>query len=129
MIGTALREILGQDAAVGALLGVGNDLRIYPLDAGNDPPHPYGIYQILTDRNERTKVCDHREATAVITVYTESYADVVQISKAIQSALDRYEGTAAGLSFRLMLVEEISDLYSEHPDLYGRNIRLTAKLN
>lgn len=95
LVGIAIYSILRDDAPVGALIGN----RIYPNVATRRSTFPFVVYQVTgdepTDTKDGVSVLD--ENAILVMCFSKTYEEASNIADAVRTALDRVNGTYAGV--------------------------------
>lgn len=97
----ALYAILGANALVTALLGSGDNLRVYPDRAPDDVGAvDYVVYQLITgesDQDHESAASTTRQRWQFDCISHTSAAAAKNLAKRVRDALHGYAGTAAGV--------------------------------
>lgn len=97
----ALYAILGADADVTALLGSGDNLRVYPDRAPDDVGAvDYVVYQLITgesDQSHESAASMSRERWQLDCISHTSAAAAKTLAKRVRTALHGYAGTIASV--------------------------------
>ena len=95
LVGIAIYSILRDDAPVGALIGN----RIYPNVATRKAEFPFVVYQVTGDSPTDIKdgVSPLDENAILVMCFSKTYEEASNIADAVRTALDRVNGTYAGV--------------------------------
>ena len=106
----AVRDLMKNDVALGALLGAGDAMRVYPVEAGDEADLPYVIYHQLEEQFTTSKDGNVSEDWALmVTIHAldpGAYMTASRICRLTRRALDRKASDVlddAGDTFRLRL--------------------------
>lgn len=115
--GTAIYNLLKDDAGVGAIIGD----KIYPGIIPDNVAYPAVRYTELTQRFDETK--DGPIATGEhsfeVHIYSYEYAQAHRLATAIKTALDWYNGTVNNVAIeRIRLVDQSDDPFQDEKELF-----------
>jgi hypothetical protein len=113
---TGVIQILKAAAGVTAIVGSGDNARIYPLERPQGTAIPAIIVRSLSDEPEDTKDGAATFTNTTIGVYSQAstYGGALALAAAVRTALDRASGTYGG--------EEIDTIFYQDQDTYKLEI-------
>ena len=120
MLGKALYDLLSTDAGVSALVST----RIFPAIMEQGVTMPALCYTIIggTKVAALTQDTDIAETLVQIDCYAETYPAVRDLHQAVLTALQRYEGTNAGIVIDDIVVEDEQDIREEDTKLFRTSV-------
>lgn len=121
--GKAIYGILAADATVTGLLGAGNALRVYPIQAPQNASLPYVVYTKVANDPQDTKdgqPVDHIRMQ--VDVYAATYASLENVSKAVDDALNLYSGTINTVIVDEIRFETENDTVEEEETFYRNSV-------
>lgn len=115
--GTAIRNLLVNDADVGAIIGD----RIHPGIAPENVPYPLAIYSELTQSFDESKdgPIPTGNHSFEVHIYSYEYPQCQRIATAIKAALDWYTGTVNTVAInRIRFVDQSDDPFQSEKELF-----------
>lgn len=115
--GTAIYQLLRDDAAVGQVIGN----KIYPTIAPDKVAYPFATYGEFSRRTIPTKdgnipTGDH---DFDVDIYSYEFAQAQRISKAIEDVLDDYSGTINTVEIKkIRLVDQKTDSFEDKKNIF-----------
>jgi hypothetical protein len=128
-VGKAIYSILGADATVTGLLGSGNALRVYPIQAPQNAALPFVVYTKVANDPQDTKdgqAVDHIRIQ--IDVYASTYSNLEDVSAAVDGALNLYRGTANGVVVDEIRYETENDTVEEDETFYRNSVDYLVRI-
>lgn len=109
------------DGAVTALVGSGDDARIYPVLLPQDPTYPAVTYQRVSGArlHNLAGTAGFAMPRLSINCWSRTYGEAKSLAAAIRASLDGFDGTLATIRATIKIVNEI-DLPEQEPkpDVY-----------
>ena len=122
-IGKVIYNILSNDSNVAPLVTTSGNLRIFPsrYNFPTDVKLPYITYQMFGDEPNNTKngVSTYDYVRVQISIYHNSYADMVTLAGHIRTALDYVTGTYSGVVVDKIFYQDQNELYDDSAGSIG----------
>jgi hypothetical protein len=122
-IGKVIYNILSNDSNVAPLVTTSGNLRIFPsrYNFPTDVKLPYITYQMFGDEPNNTKngVSTYDYVRVQISIYHNSYADMVTLAGHIRTALDYVSGTYSGVVVDKIFYQDQNELYDDSAGSIG----------
>ena len=122
-IGKVIYNILSNDSNVAPLVTTSGNLRIFPsrYNFPTDVKLPYITYQMFGDEPNNTKngVSTYDYVRLQISIYHNSYADMVTLAGHIRTALDYVSGTYSGVVVDKIFYQDQNELYDDSAGSIG----------
>lgn len=97
--GKAIYGILSNAASVTAVVGTGDNCRVYPLIAPQEKRFPYIVYTVVSIDPDDSKdgVSKLDNFIVQVSCFGENYNQTATLAGNVRTALDRYTGTINGV--------------------------------
>ena len=122
-IGKVIFNILSNDSNVAPLVTTSGNLRILPsrYNFPNDVKLPYITYQMFADEPNNTKngVSTYDYVRVQISIYHNSYADMITLAGHVRTALDYVSGTYSGVVVDKIFYQDQNELYDDSAGSIG----------
>ena len=122
-IGKVIYNILSNDSNVAPLVTTSGNLRIFPsrYNFPTDVKLPYITYQMFGDEPNNTKngVSTYDYVRVQISIYHNSYADMVTLAGHVRTALDYVSGTYSGVVVDKIFYQDQNELYDDSAGSIG----------
>ena len=122
-IGKVIYNILSNDSNVAPLVTTNGNLRIVPsrYNFPTDVKLPYITYQMFADEPNNTKngVSTYDYVRVQISIYHNSYADMVTLAGHVRTALDYVSGTYSGVVVDKIFYQDQNELYDDSAGSIG----------
>jgi len=122
-IGKVIYNILSNDSNVAPLVTTSGNLRIFPsrYNFPTDVKLPYITYQMFGDEPNNTKngVSTYDYLRVQISIYHNSYADMVTLAGHVRTALDYVSGTYSGVVVDKIFYQDQNELYDDSAGSIG----------
>jgi len=122
-IGKVIYNILSNDSNIAPLVTTSGNLRIFPsrYNFPTDVKLPYITYQMFGDEPNNTKngVSTYDYVRVQISIYHNSYADMVTLAGHIRTALDYVSGTYSGVVVDKIFYQDQNELYDDSAGSIG----------
>jgi hypothetical protein len=122
-IGKVIYNILSNDSNVAPLVTTSGNLRIFPsrYNFPTDVKLPYITYQMFGDEPNNTKngVSTYDYVRVQISIYHNSYADMITLAGHIRTALDYVSGTYSGVVVDKIFYQDQNELYDDSAGSIG----------
>ena len=122
-IGKVIYNILSNDSNVAPLVTTSGNLRIYPsrYNFPTDVKLPYITYQMFGDEPNNTKngVSTYDYVRVQISIYHNSYADMITLAGHVRTALDYVSGTYSGVVVDKIFYQDQNELYDDSAGSIG----------
>ena len=122
-IGKVIYNILSNDSNVAPLITTSGNLRIFPsrYNFPTDVKLPYITYQMFGDEPNNTKngVSTYDYVRVQISIYHNSYADMVTLAGHVRTALDYVSGTYSGVVVDKIFYQDQNELYDDSAGSIG----------
>ena len=122
-IGKVIYNILSNDSNVAPLVTTNGNLRIFPsrYNFPTDVKLPYITYQMFADEPNNTKngVSTYDYVRVQISIYHNSYADMVTLAGHVRTALDYVSGTYSGVVVDKIFYQDQNELYDDSDGSIG----------
>jgi len=122
-IGKVIYNILSNDSNVAPLVTSSGNLRIFPsrYNFPTDVKLPYITYQMFGDEPNNTKngVSTYDYVRVQISIYHNSYADMITLAGHIRTALDYVSGTYSGVVVDKIFYQDQNELYDDSAGSIG----------
>ena len=122
-IGKVIYNILSNDSNVAPLVTISGNLRIFPsrYNFPTDVKLPYITYQMFGDEPNNTKngVSEYDYVRVQISIYHNSYADMVTLAGHVRTALDYVSGTYSGVVVDKIFYQDQNELYDDSAGSIG----------
>ena len=122
-IGKVIYNILSNDSNVAPLVTASGNLRIFPsrYNFPTDVKLPYITYQMFADEPNNTKngVSTYDYVRVQISIYHNSYADMVALAGHVRTALDYVSGTYSGVVVDKIFYQDQNELYDDSAGSIG----------
>ena len=100
---------------------INSSVSIYPKVAPQGASGTYAVYHVIsttpTDVKERTSVSDVYRVQ--ISIYADTYSDLMTASDTIRGLIDKYKGTVATVPIQLIRFENQIDGFDIDSDKYS----------
>ena len=116
-IGKVVYNILSNNASISNLITTDSNTRIFP-SRYNFPKNvklPYITYQMVSDDPNNTKngVSTYDYVIVQISIYHNSYSDMITLAGLVRTALDYVSGTYNGVIVDKIFYENQNELYDD----------------
>ena len=122
-IGKVIYNILSNDSNVAPLITTSGNLRIFPsrYNFPTDVKLPYITYQMFGDEPNNTKngVSTYDYVRVQISIYHNSYADMITLAGHVRTALDYVSGTYSGVVVDKIFYQDQNELYDDSAGSIG----------
>ena len=122
-IGKVIYNVLSNDSNVAPLVTTSGNLRIFPsrYNFPTDVKLPYITYQMFGDEPNNTKngVSTYDYVRVQISIYHNSYADMVTLAGHVRTALDYVSGTYSGVVVDKIFYQDQNELYDDSAGSIG----------
>ena len=122
-IGKVIYNILSNDSNVAPLVTTSGNLRIFPsrYNFPTDVKLPYITYQMFGDEPNNTKngVSTYDYVRVQISIYHNSYADMITLAGHVRTALDYVSGTYSGVVVDKIFYQDQNELYDDSAGSIG----------
>jgi len=122
-IGKVIYNILSNDSNVAPLVTTNGNLRIFPsrYNFPTEVKLPYITYQMFGDEPNNTKngVSTYDYVRVQISIYHNSYADMVTLASHVRTALDYVSGTYSGVVVDKIFYQDQNELYDDSAGSIG----------
>jgi hypothetical protein len=122
-IGKVIYNILSNDSNVAPLVTTSGNLRIFPsrYNFPTDVKLPYITYQMFGDEPNNTKngVSTYDYVRVQISIYHNSYAEMVSLAGHVRTALDYVSGTYSGVVVDKIFYQDQNELYDDSAGSIG----------
>ena len=122
-IGKVIYNILSNDSNVAPLVTTSGNLRIFPsrYNFPTDVKLPYITYQMFGDEPNNTKngVSTYDYVRVQISIYHNSYANMVTLAGHVRTALDYVSGTYSGVVVDKIFYQDQNELYDDSAGSIG----------
>jgi len=122
-IGKVIYNILSNDSNVSSLVTTSGNSRIFPsrYNFPNDVKLPYITYQMFADEPNNTKngVSTYDYVRVQISIYHNSYADMITLAGHVRTALDYVSGTYSGVIVDKIFYQDQNELYDDSAGSIG----------
>lgn len=122
-IGKVIYNILSNDSNVAPLVTTSGNLRIFPsrYNFPTEVKLPYITYQMFGDEPNNTKngVSTYDYLRVQISIYHNSYADMVTLAGHVRTALDYVSGTYSGVVVDKIFYQDQNELYDDSAGSIG----------
>ncbi len=122
-IGKVIYNILSNNSNVAPLVTTSGNLRIFPsrYNFPTDVKLPYITYQMFGDEPNNTKngVSTYDYVRVQISIYHNSYADMVTLAGHVRTALDYVSGTYSGVVVDKIFYQDQNELYDDSAGSIG----------
>ena len=122
-IGKVIYNILSNDSNVSPLVTTDGNLRIFPsrYNFPTDVKLPYITYQMFGDEPNNTKngVSTYDYVRVQISIYHNSYADMITLAGHVRTALDYVSGTYSGVVVDKIFYQDQNELYDDSAGSIG----------
>ncbi len=122
-IGKVIYNILSNDSNVAPLVTTDGNLRIFPsrYNFTTDVKLPYINYQMFGDEPNNTKngVSTYDYVRVQISIYHNSYADMITLAGHVRTALDYVSGTYSGVVVDKIFYQDQNELYDDSAGSIG----------
>ena len=122
-IGKVIYNILSNDSNVAPLVTTSGNLRIFPsrYNFPTDVKLPYITYQMIGDEPNNTKngVSTYDYVRVQISIYHNSYADMITLAGHVRTALDYVSGTYSGVVVDKIFYQDQNELYDDSAGSIG----------
>ncbi len=122
-IGKVIYNILSNDSNVSPLVTTSGNLRIFPsrYNFPTDVKLPYITYQMFADEPNNTKngVSTYDYVRVQISIYHNSYADMITLAGHVRTALDYVSGTYSGVVVDKIFYQDQNELYDDSAGSIG----------
>lgn len=126
MIGTVIKKVLTENAAVSALIGSA----VYPVRVPQSKPFPAVTYQIISTTPSRCKggVSKSDKIRVQLNIFSEKYEQMEAVAAAVREVLDGLKDTVLGIEFRATYESE-TDLHEDAAKVYHKATDYTFTVN
>ena len=122
-IGKVIYNILSNDSNVAPLVTTSGNFRIFPsrYNFPTDVKLPYITYQMFADEPNNTKngVSTYDYVRVQISIYHNSYADMITLAGHVRTALDYVSGTYSGVVVDKIFYQDQNELYDDSAGSVG----------
>ena len=122
-IGKVIYNILSNDSNVAPLVTTSGNFRIFPsrYNFPTDVKLPYITYQMFADEPNNTKngVSTYDYVRVQISIYHNSYADMITLAGHVRTALDYVSGTYSGVVVDKIFYQDQNELYDDSAGSIG----------
>ena len=122
-IGKVIYNILSNDSNVSSLVTTSGNSRIFPsrYNFPNDVKLPYITYQMFADEPNNTKngVSTYDYVRVQISIYHNSYADMITLAGHVRTALDYVSGTYNSIIVDKIFYQDQNELYDDSAGSIG----------
>jgi|TARA_Y100000289_G_C3900313_1_gene138824 hypothetical protein len=122
-IGKVIYNILSNDSNVASLVTTSGNTRIFPsrYNFPTDVKLPYITYQMFSDVPNNTKngVSEYDYVRVQISIYHNSYADMITLAGHVRTALDYVSGTYNGVIVDKIFYQDQNELYDDSAGSIG----------
>lgn len=129
LVGKAIYSILSNNASVDALISD----RIYPNVAKQTSAFPFVVYNVTGDSPTVTKdgVSDLDENAILILCYSQTYSQASDLADKVRTALDRVDGTFAGVELQgiqYLSYNDDFDIKDDDDGVYVKSLNFRIRL-
>lgn len=123
----ALAAFVGNQITLTNVLGLGNDIRFFPIVNRTQPPiYPYITYQLIS--KPREPIHQGKSGLAItriqFTLWAKSYSAVSDLAVRLWTLFYGYKGTWSGIRIDAVFIENEVDDYSPETQVYQRTLDL-----